>query len=165
MRAIIAILVLVFLWPSLSFAQTKGNLLRGAKTLFVSMDLNPIDKGKCAIKREDIVSAYKFPFSNSNIVLSDKLAGSDLWLYINISSVESQVGERVKGCAFHIKFVVYSYIMDKIPFNKKQTPFLSYLYTSSSLQISNVSEFRSFIREEIEEKSKKFITAYNLDNK
>ncbi len=165
MRLITAILVLGVLWASPSFAQTPRNLLRGAKTLYVVLDITSTGEDKCSIKEDDIVSAYKFPFSNSNIVLSDKLVGSDLMLYINAGSMDAHIGGLVVGCAFHISFEVNSFIVDEVPFNGKQNAFLAALYTDSSMHISNVSEFRNDVRDAIEEKSKKFITAYNLDNK
>ena len=165
MRTIIAILVLGFLWASPSFAQTKGNLLRGAKTLYVIIDIAPEKKSKCSINEKDIVSAYKFPFSNSKIVLSENPVGPDLTLYINVNSLEIDVGSRLVGCAFHILFRVTSYIVDTIPFNIKQWSFDANLYSDDNLNISSVSDFRNSVRKIIEEKAKNFITAYNLDNK
>ena len=169
MRLIIAILVLAFLWASPSFAQTEGNILRGAKTIYVSVLISPERGMKCSIKQEDIVSAYKFPFSNSNIVLHDNIFGSDLVLYLNIILMEvrqGQQGQTVIGCAFYVNFSVESYVIIRaLPFNEKRSPFTSKIYEEDSIHTSTVSGFRKAIRDSIEEKSKKFITAYNLDNK
>lgn len=165
MRAIIAILVLGFLWVSPAFARTPGNVLPGAKTLHVVIDLSATSKDRCSIKREDIVSAYKFPFSNSNIVLSDTIVGSDLILYIIIGSTDIRQGKRLIGCAFNIDFIVKTFMLGALPFNGKRWGFFAELFDNSSIHNSSASGFRNYIRGIIEEKSKNFITAYNLDNK
>lgn len=165
MRLIITILVLGVLWANPSFAQTEGNLLRGAKTLYVAMDLFHTGKGQCSINREDIVSAYKFPFSNSNIVLPDTPVGSDLVLSININSMGVDQGGTLVGCAFSVDFKVTSSIVYAIPFNRKQWTFSAILFEVGSIHTSSVSGFRKDIRDTIEQYAKEFITDYNLDNK
>jgi hypothetical protein len=111
----------------------------------------------CGLTEEAIRAAAMYPLSSTKIAVDHS---ADLTLYINVGTLHPNV-----GCISSIAIQAYAFQKVTLQFSGDEKAVEIILWKSGSLLTSSRNEHARQVSEEIEEKVKKFITDWNLDNK
>lgn len=159
------LIALVLTAASDGIAQTKNNVLKNAKVARLNVDIQNDARGPvCNIQKQDLTSAYRFPFSNSALKFVDE-DKFDIWIDMRVVVIALKTGKELWTCIANIEFKAISTQLHELKFNKTAHPFDALLYQVERIRTAAPKDFRKFVNKGIADLSKEFIIDYNLDNK
>jgi hypothetical protein len=163
MRTLPIIVVCLFLSAGFGHAQTQNDgKLKGLTQINLIVEDLTKDSQACGITPELIRSAFMYPASSSN--LKTKIEEEPLRIpifYIQVSTLHG-----VSGLCFSDVIVkVYINQTLKLPFANRDGFYEVDLWHENWVVFSPVNRHAQMIKEQIENITKAFLTAWNLDNK
>ena len=143
-------------------AGTEGKLFEGAKTYELLVENETV--APCDISNNAAKSAGKFPLSYSSLeAVTEDIVFPDLWITINTSSLKL---DNRESCIYSYAVVVRIAPGEtSIPYNDKKIFKLIPIFAITSYGIVPTNEFKTTMKENIEELFKVFVTDFNEDNK
>jgi S1-C subfamily serine protease len=140
-------------------AQTLNHLLQGLSRVdLVIDDLDEQDK-ECGLTKSAVRTAVMYPLSSSRIEVDQS---ADVVLYVAIGTLSFRA-DRL--CVSHVKLQVLSVQSVMLSFSDLQTRAEVELWHSGGMLSSDRDSHARRITGSIEQRLKKFITDWNLDNK
>jgi hypothetical protein len=143
-------------------ARTKHNLLRGASKIALSIEKQSPEAKECGLTEEAIRAAVMYPLSSSKVELVPANDADAVVLYVNIASLYLKEDQT---CFSSLSIQVYTYQKVTLEFSGDEKYAWIELWTSGGVASSYPSRHAQRMTSFIEDKVKKFITDWNLDNK
>jgi hypothetical protein len=159
MRILPLIAVCLFMSAGFGHAQTYDGNLKGLK--LIKPLVEDLDEGAraCGVTEELIRDGFMYPVSSSNLQISDTNSDAATF-YIQLTTLRMRF-----GCVSAINIKVYVYQFLKPPFSDDAKLFKVELWSQGSINSSGTNEHARSIKGAIEDITKHFMTAWNLDNK
>jgi hypothetical protein len=139
-------------------AQTRQHLLRGLSKIELLVERLTHEE-ECGLTEEAIRAAAMYPLSSTKIAL-DHLA--DVTFYINILTAYLQEDQL---CFSNLSIRAYTYQKVTLEFSGDDKAVVIDLWDSGDVAYSSRNRHARQISEMIEDRVKKFVTDWNLDNK
>jgi hypothetical protein len=160
MRILPLIAVCLFMSAGFGHAQTEiGGKLKGLTQITLLVEDLPKDAQACGITPELVRNAFMYPASSSKLQIKDSIDVRTVF-YIQITTLHER-----GTCFSNIALKLYIYQELKVSFADRIGSYEVDLWHRGWLGISAVNRHPQIIREQIENYTKQFLTAWNLDNK
>ena len=139
-------------------AQSQFNMLRGVSKIKILIeDMNGADYKKCGLTQEGVRAAIMYPLSSSKIQIVD--TAPYVTLYVNIGTLDNGV------CSSSIQIDVNNFQPVKLEFSGDTKFAKVMLWYTGGVASGNRTSHSRLVSEFIEERIKKFVTDWNLDNR
>jgi hypothetical protein len=167
LRTLPLIAVCLFLSAGFGHAETepKEHPLKGLKQISLEIELLNQDAQTCGITRELIHDAFMYPASSSKLKISDDLINLQPDVATFYIQVTTHYTKTLGLCFTGINMQAHIYQSLKLPFADRVKGFNVKLWDDETIGVSAANQHGRQIQGMIEDYTKKFLTAWNLDNK
>jgi hypothetical protein len=161
MRKLPLIAVCLFLNAELGHAEMRfGGAMRGLTKISVIVEALDKDSQACGITTELIQDAFMYPVSSSNLKVEETRLGTPVF-YIQVGTIHGQNGL----CVSTVNLSADIYQGVKLSFVNDEQFLKIQLWDAEWNGFSQANQHNRMIKNTIEDMTKKFLTAWNLDNK